>query len=83
MIGYCLQMTTLQRFRNKKYRIEVRERDHGPAHVHLTGGGYDVIIYLQDLSVEGDWPRGLRVEVLTWVSLHRTTLLREWKKWHQ
>jgi hypothetical protein len=51
--------------------------------VYLTGGGYDVIIYLQDLSVEGDWPRGLRVEVLTWVSLHRTTLLREWKKWHQ
>jgi hypothetical protein len=46
-------MTTKQRFRNNKYRLEVRERDHGPAHVHLTGGGFDVIIDLLSLVTDG------------------------------
>ena len=75
-------MTTKQRFRNKKYRLEVRERDHGPAHAHLTGGGFDVIIYLISLATEGEWPRGLREEVLAWVSAHHKELMEEWQKWH-
>ena len=55
-------MTTKQRFRNNKYRLEVRERDHGPAHCHLVGGEVDVIIYLDSLATDGAWPRGLRAE---------------------
>lgn len=47
-------MTTKQRFRNNKYRLEVRERDHGPAHVHLVGGGFDVIIDLGSLETDGE-----------------------------
>lgn len=46
-------MTTKQRFRGNKYRLEVRERDHGPAHCHLVGGEVDVIIYLADLHTDG------------------------------
>ncbi|MBI5900518.1 MAG: DUF4160 domain-containing protein [Rhodocyclales bacterium] len=75
-------MTTKQRFRNNKYRLEVRERDHGPAHVHLVGGGFDVIIDLGSLETDGEWPRGLRAEVLAWVSAHRGDLMKEWQKWH-
>ncbi len=30
-------MTTKQRFRNK-YRLQLREKDHEPMHVHLVGG---------------------------------------------
>ena len=30
-------MTTLQRFRNK-YRLQLREKDHEPMHIHLVGG---------------------------------------------
>lgn len=75
-------MTTKQRFRNNKYRLEIRERDHGPAHVHLTGGGFDVIIDLVSLATDGEWPRGLREEVLAWVSAHRKELMEEWQKWH-
>ena len=75
-------MTAKQRFRNNKYRLEVRERDHGPAHVHLTGGGFDVIIDLASLVTDGEWPRGLREEVLAWVSAHRKELMEEWEKWH-
>jgi hypothetical protein len=75
-------MTTKQRFRNNKYQLEIRERDHGPAHVHLTGGGFDVIIDLVSLATDGEWPRGLREEVLAWVSPHRKELMEEWQKWH-
>ncbi|MCF8199011.1 MAG: DUF4160 domain-containing protein [Sulfuritalea sp.] len=75
-------MTTKQRFRNNKYRLEIRERDHGPAHVHLTGGGFDVIIDLVSLATDGEWPRGLREEVLAWVSAHLKELMEEWQKWH-
>ena len=50
-------MTTKQRFRNDKFKLEVRERDHGPAHVHLVGGGFDVSIDLVTLETMGDWPR--------------------------
>jgi len=63
-------MTTKQRFRNK-YRLEVRERDHQPAHVHLAGSGLDVIIYLESLQTTGQWPRDLRDEVMGFVIANR------------
>ena len=47
-------MTSKQRFRNNKYRMELRERDHGPAHVHLTVSGFDVIIDLATLVTQGE-----------------------------
>lgn len=75
-------MTTKQRFRNHKYRLEVRERDHGPAHCHLVGGAVDVIIYLDTLATDGAWPRGLRAEVMEWVQAHLADLWKEWHQWH-
>ena len=76
-------MTTKQRFRNNKYRLEVREDDHPPMHVHLAGGGIDVVISLQTLEVtQGHAPKGLMVEVLAWVGEHQQELIEEWKKWH-
>lgn len=74
-------MTTKERFR-KKYRLELRERDHGPAHVHLVGGEIDVIIDLDSLQSEGRWPKGLRQEVLDWIKQHRQQLMEDWKQWH-
>jgi hypothetical protein len=75
-------MTTRQRFRDGKYRLELRERDHGPAHVHLVGGGFDVIITLDALESTGRWPKGLRTEVIGWIEAHRQQLLEDWKRWH-
>jgi len=43
-------MSTKHRFRDK-YRIELRERDHLPPHMHLTGGGVDVVISLESVAV--------------------------------
>lgn len=74
-------MTTKHRFR-QKYRLEVRERDHGLAHAHLVGGSVDIVIDLATLDTAGHWPRGLQAEVLAWVEAHRDELLEEWHRWH-
>ena len=42
----------------------------------------DVIVDLLSLATDGEWPRGLREEVLAWVSAHRKELMEEWQKWH-
>ncbi len=76
-------MTTKQRFRSGRYRLEVREKDHPPGHVHLTGGGLDVVIDLETLKVrDGVWPASLKEEVMIWVAEHREELIEEWKRWH-
>ncbi|MDZ7699100.1 MAG: DUF4160 domain-containing protein [Deltaproteobacteria bacterium] len=73
-------MTTIHRFRNNKYRLQIRERDHNPPHVHLVGGAYDVVIDLESLASDGKWPRGLRDEVLAWIQQNHKELLEEWHK---
>lgn len=75
-------MTTRHRFRNGKYRLEIREKDHLPMHVHVTGGAFDVRIDLETLATMGRWPAGLKAEVLEWIALHRQELIEEWKRWH-
>ena len=75
-------MTSKKRFRNNKYRLEVRERDHLPMHCHLAGGGYDVLIDLATLQTFGKWPVGTKTEVMAWVAENREELIQEWKKWH-
>ncbi|MEI6746611.1 MAG: DUF4160 domain-containing protein [Methylococcaceae bacterium] len=75
-------MTTKQRFRNK-YALQIRERDHNPPHVHLFGGGYDVIIDLETLESTGDFPSvALKNEVIAYVEKYRDELMEEWHKWH-
>jgi hypothetical protein len=76
-------MSTKHRLR-EKYRIELREKDHLPPHVHLTGGGVDVMINLEIVEVvAGRAPAAVLNEALAWVQANRVELLREWKKWHR
>lgn len=75
-------MSTKHRFRDK-YRIQLREKDHLPPHVHLTGGGLDVLICLQWVEpMRGHAPAAVLREALEWVRAHQTELLEEWKRWH-
>jgi hypothetical protein len=76
-------MTTKHRFHNNKYRLEIRERDHNPPHAHLVGGEYDVVIYLGTLQSEGEWPKGLKDEVLLWIKGNYKDFMEEWNKWHK
>jgi len=43
-------MTTKHRFRNK-YRLQLREKDHEPMHVHLVGGEVNAKFDLQTLAL--------------------------------
>ncbi len=43
-------MTSKKRFRNK-YRLQLREKDHEPMHVHLVGGDVNVKIDLTRLRI--------------------------------
>lgn len=71
------------RFRDK-YRIELIERDHLTPHVHLTGGGVDVVISLESVVVtQGKAPAKVVQEALAWVPANQADLLKEWMKWHR
>ncbi|MFT3822227.1 MAG: DUF4160 domain-containing protein [Rubrivivax sp.] len=74
-------MTTKHRFRNK-YRLELRERDHLPPHVHLVSGAVNVRISLETLTCVGACPRGVLDEAVAWVREHRAELMEQWKQWH-
>jgi hypothetical protein len=75
-------MSTKYRFRDK-YRIQLREKDHLPPHVHLTGGGIDVLICLhQAVAMRGQAPAAILEEALEWIRAHQQQLLEEWTLWH-
>ena len=76
-------MTTVQRFRNK-YRLQLRERDHEPMHVHLVGGEINAKFDLATLElVAGTLPAGLKAEVTEWLRSHQADLIKEWNKWQR
>ena len=74
-------MTTKQRFRNK-FTVQVRERDHNPPHVHLSGAGFEVTIDLQTFASSGVWPSGLKAEVTDWIKKNQAVLMKDWTLWH-
>lgn len=74
-------MTTKQRFRNK-YRLQLREKDHEPMHVHLVGGEVNARFDLETLVlVAGSVPADLKYEVLSWLRENQAALIEEWKTW--
>ena len=76
-------MTSKKRFRNK-YRLQLREKDHEPMHVHLVGGDVNVKIDLASLRVvAGRMPMDLKREVMAWLRAHQADLIEEWKSWQR
>lgn len=76
-------MTTKKRFRNK-YRLQLREKDHEPMHVHLVGGEINAKFDLVTLELtDGVLPADLKKEVLAWLELHQIELIKEWKSWQK
>jgi hypothetical protein len=76
-------MTSKKRFRNK-YRLQLREKDHEPMHVHLVGGDVNVKIDLASLRiVAGRMPMDLKREVMAWLHAHQAELIEEWKSWQR
>ena len=76
-------MTSKKRFRNK-YRLQLREKDHEPMHVHLVGGDVNVKIDLTSLRIAaGRMPIDLKREVMDWLNAHQADLIEEWKSWQR
>ncbi len=74
-------VTTKHRFRNK-YRLQLREKDHEPMHVHLVGGEVNAKFDLTTLAlVAGTVPSGVLVEVNAWLQVNQVALIEEWKSW--
>lgn len=72
-------MTTKHLFRDK-YRIQLREKDHPPPHVHLTGG-VDVMLSLETIEVmTGKAPPLIIKEALAWVAAHQAQRREDWKR---
>ena len=83
IISLQCPVTTKQRFRNK-YRLQLREKDHAPMHVHLVGGEVNVKIDLATLEiVAGEMPNDLQTEVLAWLADNQAALIMEWKIWQK
>jgi len=50
----------------------LREKDHPPPHVHLTGGGLDVMLSLETIAVMlGTAPPLIIKKALEWVRAHQ------------
>ena len=65
-----------------KYRLQLREKDHLPMHVHLVGGNVNARIDLVDLKVvAGAIPADLKKEVMAWLIENQNDLIAEWKTW--
>jgi hypothetical protein len=73
-------MTTLKRIR--KYRIELRENDHAPAHIHVVGVDVNISINLHTFMIAGDLPKALKSEVMEYVTTNQTELLALWDSIH-
>lgn len=77
-------MPTIHRLSSCK--IELRTRDHRPAHVHvLFSDGRDVLVYLADLSVatrHAVRPAEL-AGALTWIAEHTVELIDRFEELQQ
>jgi len=73
-------MTTLKRIR--KYRIELCENDHAPAHVHVVGADVNAMIFLHDLRLIGTLPGALKGEVMAYLHDNQNELLALWNTLH-
>src|SRR5437867_3035888 len=55
-------------------------REHGPPHFHATYGEHHVIVEIERLVAEGDFPPRAVGLVLAWARLHRVELAENWER---
>ena len=60
--------------------ISMYYNGHRPAHFHASYGEFGLIVYLEDGSLEGRFPRRATNLVLEWYHLHRDELSRNWAR---
>jgi hypothetical protein len=72
-------MVTLHRSRN--WKIEVFGREHGVAHVHVTGPDFRATVNIESGEIiAGSLPAFVLKEMRQWLIAHRDVALKLWKE---
>lgn len=81
LLHYLVGMGTLLRV--GKFRAAMHVNDHNPAHVHVSGPDFELLVFLDDLSIEGTAAEArAAADALTWIEAHRLELLERWAREH-
>ena len=78
-MSYVMAMPTIKRF--PRFELRMYFGDHPPAHVHMTGRGYEALIAIEDGTVlRGAAPRRELGEARIWIEANRASLMGEWRR---
>ncbi len=59
--------------------VTMNFREHNPPHFHVSYGGYEASISIQDLrTLDGSLPNRIKGLVLEWADAHRDELMTNW-----
>ena len=66
------------------WRVVIYPSDHAPAHVHVVGPGWVVVVNLIGMEVREVIQADQRTanEVLRQLKVHQDALLSEWRRFH-
>lgn len=68
-------MTNITKIGN--HIVLINMGDHNPPHVHITGAGVDVVVFLKTDKVLGNAKEAKKA--IKWVNKNKTKLLKIWK----
>ena len=72
-------MVTLHRSRN--WKIEVFGREHGVAHIHVTGPDFRATVNIETGEIlAGTLPNVVLKEVRRWLDMNRDVALKLWQE---
>ncbi|MCC8368624.1 MAG: DUF4160 domain-containing protein [Rickettsia endosymbiont of Oxypoda opaca] len=54
--------------------------DHNPPHFHAKYGDYEIIVSIEGIIIEGNFPKKALQLVIEWLSLHKEELLENWRR---
>lgn len=67
--------------RGTNWYLEVRGREHHPAHFHVIGPDFAAQVDMRTLAIiEGDMPRAVKQTALEWADANRERLIAEWNR---
>ncbi|CAO3446669.1 hypothetical protein [Azospirillum argentinense] len=67
--------------RGTNWYLEVRGREHYPAHFHVVGPDFAALVSIETLEIrESDLPRAVKREALEWAATNRDKLVAEWNR---
>lgn len=74
-------MPVISRFRGVILRMDLRQKEHNPPHIHAQYGDTVGLFLLEnDEMFEGDWDKKMRSFVTNFVLYYKEQLMEMWEK---